>query len=405
LKPGSILVLNAGSSSLKFALYLNAQGQLRCRLRGQIQPLARQPRMRLVDDQGSVVLDQAVGPVAIKAMDAVDEVLRYLTAHGEEQDLAAVGHRVVHGGMIHADPVQVDDVVMARLDELVPLAPLHQPYNLAAIRALARRYPGLPQVACFDTAFHHSNSDLVQRYALPDALHQQGIRRYGFHGLSYAYIASVLPAHDVRAAQGRTIVLHLGNGASLCALRGGVSVASSMGFSAVDGIPMATRSGALDPGVILYLMRHLRMDIVAVEDLIYRQSGLFGVSGISGDMRVLSESTEARAAIAIELFVYRIVREIGSLTAALGGLDALVFTAGIGEHSADVRERVMAALGWMGVRPDPVQNAVHGPRISDPDSAISVLVIPTDEEWVIAEQTRTVLDLPAPAENRNTNPD
>jgi len=294
---------------------------------------------------------------------------------------------VVHGGEAFAAPVRLDDAVLAALDALVPLAPLHQPHNLVPIRALAARRPDLIQVACFDTAFHRTIPEVAQSFALPAAVTDKGVRRYGFHGLSYAYIASVLPAVDPRAAAGRTVVLHLGGGASMGALHRGRSVASTMGFTALDGLPMGTRSGQLDPGVVLYLIDELGMDARAIEDLLYRRSGLLGVSGLSSDMRVLLQSDAARARFAVELFVYRIARELGSLAAALGGLDALVFTAGIGEHAAPVRAAVCRAAAWLGVALDEAANAAHGPRISTAESRTAAWVIPTDEELMIARQT------------------
>jgi len=384
----SILVLNAGSSSLKFAVYQgSAVSPLRTRIRGQIADLHGQPAYMARDGSGARLPAPTSAPTAGNALEWLIDAV-----HTQGLDFDAVGHRVVHGGMHFAHPLIVDPVAFADLEALVPLAPLHQPHNLAAIQRLADSRPGMPQVACFDTAFHRSNADLVQRYAIPDALHQAGIRRYGFHGLSYAYIAAVLGEHDACAASGKTIVLHLGNGASLCALDAGVSIASSMGFSALDGVPMATRSGSIDPGVILHLLAQRGMDAAAVESLLYRGSGLLGVSGVSGDMRTLGASSEPLARTAIDLFVYRIVREIGSLVAALGGLDALVFTAGIGENDAAVRAQILDALGWLGVRIDASANTAHGPRISTPDSRVAALVIPTDEEAVIARQTQAALD-------------
>lgn len=384
----SILVLNAGSSSLKFAVYavdlsqnVNAEYSLTVLLKGQIADLHSVPQFSVRDGDGRAL---AAPELSAGQGSALDCLLAYLLARGQSFDL--VGHRVVHGGVHYSKAVLVNAPVQSALQDLVSLAPLHQPHNLLAIERLAQMYPHLPQVACFDTAFHRSNADLVQRYALPDALHQQGILRYGFHGLSYTYISGVLANYDKRAAQGKTIVLHLGNGASLCAFDAGISVTSSMGFSAVDGIPMATRCGALDPGVILHLLRAHGMDADAIEALLYRQSGLLGVSGVSGDMRVLSASNEPMAETAIALFVYRIVREVGSLMAALGGLHALVFTAGIGENASHIRERIVAQLHWLGVRIDANANLSHGPRISAIDSAISVWVIPTDEEKIIAQQ-------------------
>jgi acetate kinase len=281
--------------------------------------------------------------------------------------------------------------VLAKLEKLVPLAPLHQPHNLAPIRALLERSPELPQVACFDTAMHRSNPPVAQMFALPAELTEAGVRRYGFHGLSYEYIASRLPEVDPRAAKGKTVVFHLGNGASMCALLAGRSVASTMGFTAVDGLPMGTRCGALDPGVVLYLMDERGMDARAVEKMIYQQSGLLGVSGLSSDMRVLLESQDARAKLAVDLFVYRIGRELGSLAAALGGLDALVFTAGIGERATVIRERVCRQAAWLGVELDDPANARHGPRITSASSRVAAWVIPTNEELMIARHTREAL--------------
>lgn len=373
------LVLNAGSSSLKFGVYEAGADPVPL-LRGSIADLAAAP----AGSARGVVGDwprQALPDVASQA-DAVDWLLDELQARGIGFDV--VGHRVVHGGMHHAAPVWIDAAVLAQLHTLVPLAPLHQPHNLAAIREIATRHPGLPQLACFDTAFHRGNSELVQRYALPDALHRAGIRRYGFHGLSYQHVAAVLPALDARAAAGRTVALHLGNGASLCALRGGASVASSMGFSALDGIPMATRCGQLDPGVVLHLLREGR-SLAEIEELLYQRSGLLGVSGISGDMRALLASADPAARTAIDLYVLRIVREIGALAAMLGGLDALVFTGGIGEHAAPVRAAVVAGLAWLGARVDEAANVVHAARIGAAGSSIGVFIVAADEERVIAQ--------------------
>jgi acetate kinase len=281
--------------------------------------------------------------------------------------------------------------VVVQLEKLIPLAPLHQPHNLAPIRILMARTPQLAQIACFDTAFHRSNPPLTQMFALPSELTESGVRRYGFHGISYEYIASVLPKFDERAARGKTIVLHLGNGASMCALQAGVSMASTMGFTALDGLPMGTRCGALDPGVLLYLMDERRMDARALEKLVYHQSGLLGVSGISSDMRTLLASSEPRARLAIDLYCYRIRREIGSLAAALGGLDAIVFTGGIGENSAVIRERVCRDAAWLGVELDSAANAAGGPRISAPGARASAWAIPTNEELMIARHTRRLL--------------
>jgi acetate kinase len=298
---------------------------------------------------------------------------------------------VGHGGRRFTDPVRIDATVMAALEELVPLAPLHQPHNLGAIAAVAELAPELPQVACFDTAFHRSQPAVAQWYGLPRRFAEEGLIRYGFHGLSYEFIAAELPAVDPRAARGRTVVAHLGNGASLCALRAGSSVATTMGFTPLDGLLMGTRCGAIDPGAVLYLMDRHGLDTRAVAELLYVESGLLGVSGIASDMRTLLESSEPGAAAAIDLFVYRIGRELGSLAAALGGLDALVFTGGIGEHAAAIRERVCRDAAWLGLAFDPAANEQGGPRLTRASSAVAAWVMPTDEELMIARHTRALL--------------
>jgi acetate kinase len=311
--------------------------------------------------------------------------------YGGDHRLVAVGHRVTHGGAEYAAPIRIDRALLTKLEQLVPLAPLHLPHNLAPMRTLMARAPELPQVACFDTAMHRTQPALEQMFALPTELFDAGVRRYGFHGLSYEYIAGALPAVDGRAAAGKTVVLHLGNGASLCALAAGRSIACTMGFSTVDGVPMGTRSGALDPGVLLYLMDQRGMSARDLEALIYTKSGLLGVSGVSSDMRELLASDAPRAALAIDLFVHRIAREIGSLAAALGGLDAIVFTGGIGEHAAPVREAVCRRAAWLGLTLDAEANADDGPRISAAGSRTTAWVIPTNEELMIARHTRDLL--------------
>jgi acetate kinase len=308
-----------------------------------------------------------------------------------EHRLVGVGHRVVHGGLEYAAPVRVDARVLEALQKYVPLAPLHQPHNLTPIGELLDRLPQLPQVACFDTAFHRQQPPVAQAYALPRSITERGVLRYGFHGLSYEYIAHVLPQHDEGAARGKTVVLHLGNGSSMCAMMGGQSVASTMGFTAVDGLPMGTRCGNLDPGIVLYLIDEMKMDARAIENLIYQQSGLLGVSGISSDMRTLLASDAPAAREAIDLYVYRIGRELGSLAAALGGLDAVVFTAGIGENSAELRERVCGDAAWLGVDLDEAANTRGGPCISRPGTRVTAWVIPTNEELMIARHTHSVL--------------
>jgi len=389
----AILVLNAGSSSIKFSLFADERAGLALVAGGQMAAIHTSPQFVARDASGAKVAEKRwPAQTQLGHEAALAHIVEWLKAtHGERYRLAAVGHRVVHGGAEHAAPVRVDAAMVAKLERLIPLAPLHQPHNLAPIRALLERSPALPQVACFDTAMHRSNPALAQMFALPAELTEAGVRRYGFHGLSYEYIASVLPQFDARAAQGRAVVLHLGNGASMCALQSGRSVASTMGFTAVDGLPMGTRSGALDPGVILYLMDERGMDARAVEKLLYQQSGLLGVSGVSSDMRELLESDAPGAKLAVELFVYRIGRELGSLAGALGGLDAIVFTAGIGERAVPIRERICRQAAWLGVELDPQANAGHGPRISTASSRVPAWVIPTNEELMIARHTGALL--------------
>ncbi|MGH9888526.1 MAG: acetate/propionate family kinase [bacterium] len=388
----SILVLNAGSSSLKFVLFADTDGALEPEIRGQIEGLNTAPRFVARDPSGAMLAERAWGEgVALGHEGAVEHLAEFLRAQTHAFELEAVGHRVVHGGPRFAQPVRVDREVVEALEKLVPLAPLHQPHNRAPIRRLLEQRPDLPQIACFDTAFHATNPDLAQRFALPEELHEAGVRRYGFHGLSYEYVASTLAAHDAPAASGRSVVCHLGNGASMCALLGGRSVASTMGFTALDGLPMGTRSGSVDPGVLIYLMNERGMDAHALEHLLYEQSGLLGVSGTSSDMRKLVDSDDPRARLAVDLFVYRIGRELGSLAAALGGLDALVFTAGIGENSAAIRERVCSDASWLGLDLDVAANRAGGPRLSAPHSRVSAWVVPTNEELMIARHTRRLV--------------
>lgn len=387
----AILVLNAGSSSLKFSVFVSGP-ELESLVAGNLEELQGRARFQAEDASGAILQDHAWPEGRPPGHDgAIAFLLDWLHVRLGVDRIFAVGHRVVHGGRDYAAPIRVTPAVLARLERLVPLAPLHQPHNLLPIRTLAARMPELPQVACFDTGFHRTQPPLAQAFALPRELSDAGIRRYGFHGLSYEYIASVLPQYDARAAAGRTIVLHLGNGASMCALREGKSVATTMGFTAVDGLPMGTSTGSLDPGVLLYLMDERGMDARAIENLIYKRSGLLGVSGVSSDMRELLQSDNAHAREAVALFCYRIGRELGSLAAALGGLDAIVFTAGIGEHAAAVRESVCRDAAWLGVMLDPSANARHGPCISRPSSRVAAWVIATDEERIIARHTRDVL--------------
>ena len=389
----AILVVNAGSSSIKFSLFLDRGEALDLLLGGQIEGLYSAPRFKARDAAGAVVGERQWADGEPLGHDgAIAHLAGFLREQLGEHRLAAVGHRVVHGGSAYAAPVRLTAEIVEHLEQFIPLAPLHQPHNLKPIRLLLDNQPQLPQVACFDTAFHRNQPEVAQAFALPPAITDRGVLRYGFHGLSYEYIASVLPEVDPRAAAGRSVVLHLGNGASMCAIHAGRSVASTMGFTAVDGLPMGTRSGNLDPGVVLYLMDELKMDARAIEKLLYQQSGLLGVSGVSSDMRTLLTSDEPRAKFAVELFVYRIGRELGSLAAALGGLDALVFTAGIGEHAAAIRERVCCAAAWLGVELDLAANAAGGPRLSTAGSRVAAWVIPTNEELMIARHTRRLLN-------------
>jgi acetate kinase len=391
-----ILVLNAGSSSIKFLLYEHRNGSLEPQLRGQIEGIHTAPRFVARTARGIVAAEHRWSEGESLGHDgAVAYLAEFLRREVTGMPLEAVGHRVVHGGPDFARPVQIDPDVIARLERLIPLAPLHQPHNLAPIRLLLARRPNLPQVACFDTAFHTTNPAVAQRFAIPADLHDAGVRRYGFHGLSYEYVAAVLSEYDVRAASGRTVVCHLGNGSSMCAIENRMSIASTMGFTALDGLVMGTRSGAIDPGVLLYLMDERKMDARAIEKMLYQQSGLLGVSGISSDMRKLLDSTDPRAQLAVDLYVYRIRRELGSLAAALGGLDALIFTAGIGENSAVIRERVCRDAAWLGVELDSVANRGGGPRISKTDSRVSAWVIPTNEELMIARHTQRLVVAPA----------
>ena len=355
--------------------------------------LCTSPRFVARAGTGAVLEDKTWDAgVTLGHAGALDHLVGFLRAKLGEHRLVGVGHRVVHGGLDYAAPVRVNAAVLDVLQKYVPLAPLHQPHNLTPIRALLERRPDLPQVACFDTAFHRGQPPVAQAFALPRSITERGVLRYGFHGLSYEYIAHVLPQCDESAARGKSVILHLGNGSSMCAITAGRSVASTMGFTAADGLPMGTRCGSLDPGVVLYLIDELKMDARAIEKLIYQQSGLLGVSGISSDMRTLEQSDSFGARAAIDLYVYRIGRELGSLAAALGGLNAVVFTAGIGENSASLRERVCRDAAWLGVDLDEAANARGGPCITRPGSRVTAWVIPTNEELMIARHTRSVLE-------------
>ena len=391
---GQLLVLNCGSSSIKFALY-SAEAEPTRILHGSISGLGAHPVFSARDQGGQSLPagETAIDQRQLTLDTAPDWLCNWLESGGYGPEIVAAGHRVVHGGERFHEPVRIDDEVLDALERLDPMAPLHQPHNLAAVRALKSGRPSLPQVACFDTAFHGTQTPVARDYALPREMTASGIRRYGFHGLSYEYIAGVLPGALGARADGAVVVAHLGNGASMCALRERKSVASTMGFTALEGLVMGTRSGALDPGVIFYLMRERGMSAPEVEQLLYQRSGLLGVSGLSGDMRKLLESNAPAAQEAVQLFVYRAARELGSLAAALGGLDALVFTAGIGEHAAPVRAMICERSRWLGIVLDEAANARHDRQIHRPESRVAVCVIPTDEEIVIARHTQRLLEI------------
>jgi acetate kinase len=388
-----ILVINAGSSSIKFSLYLsNGDGRPVLSSKGQVEGINVAPHFVANSPEGRLLAEQRwPNDEKFGHEQLFKFMIDWVEDHLDDAELKVAGHRVVHGGSQYSRPVLITNPLLAELEALVPLAPLHQPHNLAPIRALARVHPGLPQVACFDTAFHRTNSWVAETFALPRRLTAEGVKRYGFHGLSYEYISRQLGIAAPEVAKGRVVVAHLGSGASMCAIKDGSSITSTMGFTALDGLPMGTRTGAIDAGVILYLLQQKGMSLGEVEALLYKKSGLLGVSGISNDMRVLLESNDPHAAEAVELFVYRICRELGSLSAALGGLDALVFTAGIGEHAPPIRARVCRQSEWLGIRLDDAANDRGETVISTPDSPVKVLVIPTDEEMMIAKHTRAAL--------------
>jgi acetate kinase len=387
---GCIAVINAGSSSIKFALF-DTSSNADTLFRGQIEGIGVNPHLKVKDAHGGTLIERTWPADGFNHDAAAREILTTARGLVSGTPVVGIGHRVVHGGMRFDTPIRLDRDVLAALAKLEPLAPLHQPHNLAPIRTIFDAAPQIPQVACFDTAFHRSQPNVAQSFALPRRFTAAGIRRYGFHGLSYEYLVSRLRDLCPEIASGRIILAHLGNGASLCGVKGGRSVASTMGFTAVDGLMMGTRCGALDPGVILHLMHEFQMDAAELEDLIYRKSGLLGVSGISSDMRALRTSSDPDAREAIDLFVHRIVRETGSLVAALGGLDAFVFSGGIGENDVATRTEVIEGCGWMGAMLDPRRNADGKGRISADPSSVPVWVIPTDEERLIARHTMRVL--------------
>jgi len=389
-----LLVLNAGSSSLKFAVACRADNNSwRLAARGQIESIGTAPRFSARDASGASLACESLDAQVRDVRAALAVLLPWLGKQYDGAGLLGVGHRVVHGGPRFHGPLVVTSQVFDDLQALVPLAPLHQPDNLAAIEAVAEYFPGVPQVACFDTSFHRDQPAVAALVPLPAGIRDAGVQRYGFHGLSYEYIASTLPVVAPKIAGGRVIVAHLGNGASLCALRDGKSVDSTFGFTALGGLCMGTRPGSVDPGVILYLFQTLGMSAKAVESLLYRQSGLLAISGVSSDMRDLLGSAAPDSRLAVDYFIYRIAQEIGALTAALGGLDGLVFTAGIGENAVEVRQRVCDASAWLGVELDTQANQRHATRISRHDSRVSAWVIPTNEELMVARHTGRLLGL------------
>ncbi|MEN3373234.1 acetate/propionate family kinase [Dechloromonas sp. ZS-1] len=390
----AILTINAGSSSIKFALFpLTQPISPDAEVAGQIDGIGTSAtRMVAKDRAGEKIADQTLAGEKVSHDQAFDALLQWFQATQSSWRIVAVGHRVVHGGERYSQPTVIDATVLGHLESFIPLAPLHEPHNVAGIRALQKLLPDVPQVACFDTAFHRSQPDVAQVFGLPRALTAEGIKRYGFHGLSYEFIARALPEHSHRAS-GRVVVAHLGNGASMAAMVNRKCVATTLGFSTIDGLLMGTRCGNLDPGVVLHLMDTKGYSVKDMTRILYKESGLLGVSGISQDMRTLLASDKPEAHEAVELFCYRIVRELGSLVAAAGGIDALVFTGGIGEHAAEVRRRVCLQCEWLGIRLNPEANARHDNVISAGNSSVDVLVIPTNEEWMMAHHAQTLLAL------------
>lgn len=387
----TILVVNAGSSSVKFQIFaVNVGGNPLRQIKGQVDGIGSRPRLRATNANGEVVAERAYPGELVPDVSAALAVAGSWLRDELRIAPVAVGHRVVHGGASYDKPALIDHGVVGRLEKLIPLAPLHQPYNLAPIRSILTNFPDLPQVACFDTAFHRTHAKVADSFAIPQGLYDEGVRRYGFHGLSYEYIANVLPERAPEIAMGRVIVAHLGSGASMCALSGGKSVESTMGFTALDGLPMGTRPGQLDPGVVLYLLTTKGMSASEAQNFLYRDCGLKGLSCVSNDMRELLDSSDPAAKFAIDYFVYRAALSVGLLTAALEGIDAFIFTAGIGENSSVIRMRIAEKLGWLGIELDPEENAKNALRISRADGT-PVYVIPTDEELMIAKHTLAVL--------------
>jgi len=388
----AILVVNAGSSSVKFQVFAAVEtDELKPIVKGQMDGIGTQPRLRAEAVDRTLLIDRTYTTDKVADVSAAIHEAGGWLRETQKVNLVAIGHRVVHGGSEYGRPVLIDAGVVSRLEKYVSLAPLHQPNNLAPIRSLLASHPNLPQVACFDTAFHRGHSAVADHFAIPQQLYDEGVRRYGFHGLSYEYIAERLRQVAPDVANRRVIVAHLGSGASMCALLEGRSIESTMGFTALDGLPMGTRPGQIDPGVVLYLIAEKGMSATAVQDLLYRECGLKGLSGLSNDMRKLEASGVPRAAFAIDYFVYRAGLQAGMLAAALGGLDAFVFTAGIGENSPTIRGRICEKMSWLGLNLDPTANAAGAQLISQPRSRVAVYVIPTDEELMIARHTLALL--------------
>ena len=389
----TILVVNAGSSSVKFQVFaVNGAADPECLIKGQVEGIGTRPRLRASASDRTQLIDRVYAPERMKDVSSALQAAGVWLQDTQKLEPVAVGHRVVHGGPDYDRPVMIDDAVLARLERCASLAPLHQPNNLAAIYALRARSPGLRQVACFDTAFHRTHGALADHYALPEFLYAEGVRRYGFHGLSYEYVAGRLREIARDQANGRVIVAHLGSGASMCALRDGRSIESTMGFTALDGLPMGTRPGQLDPGVVLYLLDEKKMTTAQVQRLLYNGCGLKGLSGISNDVRELeAKRSDPRAHLSLDYFVYRVGLHAGLLAAALGGIDAFVFTAGIGENSPIMRARISDKLIWLGGELDPAANASNATTISTAESRFPIYVIPTNEELMIARHTLGVL--------------
>ncbi len=401
-----LLVINAGSSSLKFSAFAaGGSADPRLLFRGQMEGIGGRPRLVVRDAQNVVLVEKAFASAEVAGhQDAMHAVAQWLRGMGGRSDLVAVGHRVVHGGADFAGSTLIDDIVLEKLERLARLAPLHQPANLAGIRAVRRAFPILPQVACFDTAFHRGHPEVADRFALPEALYQEGVRRYGFHGLSYEYVIGRLRQIAPELADGRVVVAHLGSGASMCAVRAGVSMDSTMGFTALDGLPMGTRCGSLDPGVVIHLIREKGLAVDAVEHLLYQECGLRGLSGVSNDVRDLLASRDPGATLALDYLVYHVSRQLGALAGVLEGLDAVVFTAGIGEHAPELRARICRRAAWLGLSLDEEANRAGGPRITTANSAVAAWVIPTDEEKVIARHTLELVHPIVTGTNGRTSP-